>query len=33
MPRGKLPKRYNTIVVSLILSLLMTSVVLAISVV
>ncbi|ASS55002.1 DUF2798 domain-containing protein [Rhizobium leguminosarum] len=33
MPKGKLPKRYNTIVMPLILSLLMTSVVSAISIV
>ncbi|MBX4910707.1 MULTISPECIES: DUF2798 domain-containing protein [Rhizobium] len=33
MPKGKLPKRYNAIVMPLILSLLMTSVVSAISIV
>ena len=33
MPKGKLPKRYNTIVMPLILSLLMTSVVSPISIV
>ncbi|GLR61028.1 DUF2798 domain-containing protein [Rhizobium indigoferae] len=33
MPKGKLPRRYNTIVMPLILSLLMTSIVSAISIV